>query len=164
MPGLDLSLLIPELASFQPLSCAQPCVYKHVPSSSTLVVPFLAVPKAGSAPGSLQVPPAPTLSTVPAAGLTWGRDPLHTWLEAGITESGLLVRPSDSNSRCPSSTWGVGWHGRQAVCLGLPNPARNGASSLPRATLDWVGLASAALWWSGQGGAGEPLVVHRGRS
>ena len=30
---------------------------------------------------------------VPAAGLTWGRGPLHTWLEA---ESGLLVRAARS--------------------------------------------------------------------
>ena len=111
--------------------------------------PCLAVPKADSAPGSLQVPPAPTLSTVPAAGLTCGRGPLHTWLEA---ESGLLVRPSDSNSQCPSSTWRVGWHGRQAVCLGLPNPARKWGTLPPQSN-------------SGLGGTGLccPLVVRSER-
>lgn len=36
----------------------------------------------------------------------------------------------------------------------------NGGPSLPKATLGWVGPASAALWWSDQSGA---LVVPRGR-
>ncbi|OWK08766.1 hypothetical protein Celaphus_00015360 [Cervus elaphus hippelaphus] len=40
------------------------------------------------------------MPTVPAAGLTWGRDPLHTWLEAGITESEPLHYTSDADGLC----------------------------------------------------------------
>lgn len=64
------------------------------------------------------------------------------------------MRPSDSNSWCPSSTWGVGWRGRQAVCLGLPNPARKWGALPPQSnSTGW----DQPLLPSG----GQIRVVHR---